>query len=229
MNKQEIIQQTIDKIKGRLYLEIGVQRGKNFYKIRALRKIAIDPKFIIGYKRRLFNFLALLNSTFFEMTSNQFFEKKAGSILAKKKIDVAFIDGLHTYEQSLTDFNNCLKYLAPNGVILFHDCNPQSREAAEPVSSPQEMMNKFQRKNSEWNGDVWKTIVHLRTFHPDLKVFVLDCDFGIGIVTKGIPDIVLSYTQEQINKMEYDYFDKNRTELLNLKSPSYLNGFINSL
>ena len=31
--------------------------------------------------------------------------------LKKGKIDVAFIDGWHTYDQSLKDFKNCLNHL----------------------------------------------------------------------------------------------------------------------
>lgn len=32
-----------------------------------------------------------------------------------------------------------------------------------------------------WSGDVWKSIVHLRSIRPDLRVAVLDCDSGVGI------------------------------------------------
>ena len=36
--------------------------------------------------------------------------KRADIIYNRDKIDVAFIDGLHTYEQSLSDARNCLKW-----------------------------------------------------------------------------------------------------------------------
>jgi len=229
MKKEEIIQRVVNKIKAKLYLEIGVQRGKNFYKIIAPEKIAIDPKFMIGYRRRLLGMRTFFTSTFFEMTSDQFFQTKADQVLNAKSIDVAFIDGLHTYEQSLMDFNNCLKYLSPNGVIFFHDCNPASLEAAEPASSPQEMMEKFSKKNSEWNGDVWKTIVHIRSVHPTLNVFVLDCDFGVGVASYGKPEEVLGFSPDEIKQMNYDYFNKNRAKLLNLKDPQYINDFLVSL
>ena len=39
-----------------------------------------------------------------------------------------------------------------------------------------------------WSGDVWKAIVYLRSTRPDLRVAVLKCDLGVGIVRKGSPE-----------------------------------------
>src|SRR5277367_6369165 len=129
MQRNTIIQRVINKMEAKVYLEIGVQRGKNFYAIRAPKKIAVDPHFMIGIMRRLRNPLSFFNSSFFEMKSDQFFDEQAAGILSRNKIDVAFIDGLHTYAQSLKDFLNCALHLSSNGVILFHDCNPLSEAA----------------------------------------------------------------------------------------------------
>jgi hypothetical protein len=72
-----------------------------------------------------------------------------------------------------------------------------------------------------WNGDVWKTIVHLRSLRPDLDVFVLDTDHGLGIITKRKPQSTLPFTKDQIKKLTYEDFDKNRKEWLNLQPPDY--------
>jgi hypothetical protein len=97
-----------------------------------------------------------------------------------------------------------------------HDCNPQTPEAA--VS-----FNDWKNRNFEgnWNGDVWKTIVYLRSLRKDINVFVLDCDHGLGIITWGTPENLLTYTPEAIEKMTYDEFVNKRKELLNLKAPEY--------
>jgi hypothetical protein len=50
-------------------------------------------------------------------------------------------------------------------------------------------------------GDVWKTIVHLRSHRRDLDVAVLDCDFGVGIVRKNVPESRLQYTRAQIDAL----------------------------
>lgn len=229
MDRAFIIQSCIDKISAKHYLEIGVQRGKNFFKIKADQKTAVDPNFMIGIKRRVLNLKSWLTSDFNEMTSTDFFKKTAPQKLANLKIDVAFIDGLHTYEQTLEDFLNCSKYLSEGGLILFHDCNPTSLEAAAPLNSPTEKMQKFPGKNAEWNGDVWKTFVHIRSLMPEWQAFVLDCDYGVGVAVKRKNEKPLNYTRFQIEKMNYSDLEANREVFLGLKPPSYLNEFLASL
>lgn len=228
MRRDEIIQSIIDTLKARTYLEIGVQRGKNFFVINAPHKIAVDPKFIFGLTRRLKNLVQVFRHTFVEKTSDDFFEQDAKRVITQG-LDVAFIDGLHTYEQSLLDFKNCLKFLNPGGVILFHDCNPLSEGAGIKADSPADARDKFSDEICEWNGDVWKTITHIRSLYSDLNVFVLDCDYGVGVVHRAIPEERLSFTTAEIEKLPYDYFNANRARLLNLKSPEYLKSFLKIL
>ncbi len=229
MNRTEIIQEFVNKLNAKTYLEIGVQRGKNFYQIKAPNKIAVDPKFLIGWTRRLKNPSSIINSKFFEMTSNDFFDRKAEKVLKSRLIDVAFIDGLHTYEQSFKDFTYCAKFLSNDGVILFHDCNPGSVEAAALVSSPEEKMKKYQGKNGEWNGDVWKTILHIRSNLPDWQAIVLDCDFGVGIAVRRKNYDLVKMTVDQIKELDYSHLEKNRKTYLGLQSPEYLYEFLSSL
>lgn len=229
MKKQVIIQSLIDKLAAKSYLEIGVQRGKNFYEIQAPFKVAIDPQFKIGWRRRISHVHDFLKNHFYEMTSDHFFENYANEMFSKKQLDIAFIDGLHTYAQSLADFNNCFRFLSPEGIILFHDCNPLTPEAALFASSPEEMQHQFPGKNGEWNGDVWKTIVYLRSRRPDLQVFVFDCDYGVGVVRKGQPDSMLSFTDREIDQMSYADLEKNRKSFLNMRSPDYLSEFLKTI
>jgi hypothetical protein len=229
MKREYFIQSAINKLKAKTYLEIGVHRGKNLFKISAPLKIAIDPNFIIGYGRLVKNFWDLFKCKFFQKTSDDFFIQDAGAILKDRSIDVAFIDGLHTYEQVLKDFENCLQYLSPQGVILFHDCNPTSEETAAFGYSPKEIMEKFPGKSSEWNGDVWKAIMHIRALYKNIEVFVLDCDYGIGVARFGKPQSSLYFTEEQIGALNYDDLEEHRSEFLNLKSSEYWNDFIKTL
>ena len=230
MNRSEIIQSIIGKINAKTYLEIGVQRGKNFFTISAPRKIAVDPQFKIGIKRRLKNLRTFFNDHLFEMTSDRFFEQHAG-ILKNKPLDVALIDGLHTYEQVMKDFENCLKHLSPTGFILFHDCNPVTREAAEYAHSPEEMLQKFPHaKSAEWNGDVWKAIVHIQSMYDDIEIFVLDCDYGVGVARrKKSPEKHVRYTPQQIQQLTYDDLERDRVKLLNLKPAEYWRSYVGTI
>jgi hypothetical protein len=132
----EIVQRVLDRLGGRVYLEIGVQSGVCFFKVRAKKKIAVDPRFLIGWKRKLKYILrnpCNLWNTYAEMTSDDFFATH-GRFLHKRPPDVVLIDGLHTYDQSLRDVVNALEYMPQRGVVLVHDCNPSNTAAAEPAT-----------------------------------------------------------------------------------------------
>ena len=51
---------------------------------------------------------------------------KTVSIHADQSIDLAFVDGDHTYDGAIGDFRNVLPKMKKGGVILAHDCTPCS-------------------------------------------------------------------------------------------------------
>ncbi len=229
MNRQIIAQSLIDKFGFETYMEIGVQRAKNFFSVKAPRRIAVDPVFKIGLQRRLKNLPTFFRDHFFEMTSDDFFRDQAAKVFADRKIDVALIDGLHTYEQVMKDFENCLDYLSAQGFILFHDCNPATKEAADYAHSPEEIMEKFPGKSPEWNGDVWKAIAHINAAYRDIEIFVVDCDYGVGVATrKPGGGAKLKIDPGAIPSLGYDDLEKNRSTFLNLKPAAYWNDYLRS-
>lgn len=148
----------------------------------------------------------------------------------KDKIDVVLIDDLHTHKQSLKDVENCLKYLSEKGFIVMHDCNPVTESSAYPVSS-YERAEKSNLKGwtGKWCGDVWKTIVYLRLKRQYLNIFVLNCDYGVGIITKGKSKNTLNRFNINIKNLSYKYLKKNRKKLLNLKNENYFYKFLKLL
>ena len=190
MDRVEIIQDFVDMLDAETYLEIGVRNGDSFIPIRCKHKIGVDiqiPHF-------------LMEGVFYEMSSDEFFEKHP------KNFDVAFIDGDHTYEQSLRDVENCLKWMNPNGVILIHDCNPTDSYMASPT---------LIYGHPNWCGEVWKTIVNLRS-RSNLSVYVLDCDFGVGVVRKVPPLTHLHIGKDLLKFMDYNDLKADRENLLGL-------------
>jgi hypothetical protein len=176
------------RLKARSYLEIGVKGGKTFMPVKVRKKIAVDPVFRIKkpYKRsQIFSYPFNLMNQYFECTSDEFFAQHAGKVLTRGGLDLAFIDGLHTYEQSYKDIENTLPYLADDGVMLIHDCSPHSSAAAYPAESI-EAVKKINPPgfDGRWCGDVWKVIPRLRIEHPQLNVLVIDADSGLGLVSK---------------------------------------------
>ncbi|MCK5211062.1 class I SAM-dependent methyltransferase [Candidatus Parcubacteria bacterium] len=225
MNRIEVVQRIINKINAKKYLEIGVEFGTLFFRIKAQKKIAVDPQFKFSLKKKIYKLFFERGSKFFEMSSDDFFKGNSG-LFSDQKIDVAFVDGLHTYEQSLRDIENCLDNLENNGVVVVHDCNPLSESAANPS---QDEAKKMKGWNGKWNGDVWKTIVHLRSMRNDLNIFVLNTDHGLGIIRKGAPENMLDHKASDIENMKYEDLDKDRNKLLNLKGENYFDNFLNDL
>lgn len=140
-------------------------------------------------------------------------------------IDIIFIDGLHTYQQSLRDVQNSLKYLAKGGTIVMHDCNPWSKRVASPINSIS-----GKKPPGKWLGDVWKTIVYLKSIRNDLNVFVLNFDRGVGVVSKShINNSDLDLSEREINLLNFKDLDSNRKKLLNLKNEHYLSEYIKNI
>ena len=133
-------------------------------------------------------------------TSDDFFKTN------KEKFDIIFIDGLHHYEQVIIDIDNALNILNDNGHILVHDCLPRTiAHQAIP------------RYRGSWNGDVWKSIVELRT-RKNLEVFTCEIDFGVGIIQKKNNSKLLELKIDNFKNLKFkDYYHRNN-EFMNVIS-----------
>ena len=227
MDKSDVIQTVIDVRKAKTYLEIGVADGSTFLKIRARRKYGVDPEFHIRKKIKRF----LLNprncfNNYFQMSSDVFFETQ-NRVLVKHGLDVVLVDGLHTYSQSFKDVENALRFLNPGGIIVMHDCNPPYEAAACPANSAEHAASlNVPGWTGAWNGDVWKTIVFLRSTRKDLRICVLDSEDGIGLISRGAAENVLEYSKEEVNSLTYKDLAADRTRMLNLKTIDYLRTYL---
>ena len=149
-SRSEIIQKIIDSKKYKNYLEVGCDKDENFSKINVEKKIGVDP----------------LKGGTLRMTSDNFFKNN------NEKFDLIFLDGLHTYEQTIKDIDNSLKFLNDHGVVIIHDCLPKK------------IWNQIvPRVYGHWNGDVWKAIVHSRTYSY-ADTYTCIADHGLGIIFK---------------------------------------------
>jgi len=228
-HRRKLIPYLAKKIKAKSYLEIGVRGGKTFYPVKVRKKFAVDPEFRIKseYRREQSwrywpNFWARL----FECTSDEFFANHADDVLQKGRLDLAFIDGLHTADQTYIDVVNTMPFMADDGIIVVHDCSPKSAAAAYPADSIDEVKRiKPPGFNGMWSGDVWKIMPRLRSDFPDHSMFVIDHDSGIGLISKQklftkdeTFNEKISFTADDIKSWGYEELDANRKALLNLVS-----------
>lgn len=183
MKRTQIIQSLINKINAKKYLEIGVGGGDNFNNINCQHKVCVEPFPTIPVT--------------YTMTSDDFFHQNSDFF------DVIFIDGLHESNQVYRDITNSLNFLNENGYIICHDMNPY----CETIQKyPQEI-------SGEWTGDCWKAWVKFRTERSNLTMYVVDSDYGCGVICRGSQKII-----EIPSVLNWHTFDKNRNFLLNLIS-----------
>lgn len=218
MTRFNVLQRLIDRLGASFYLEIGVEHGALLLALQVDERVGVDPRFKISWKRKLLHPLIMRRTRLFEMASDEFFAHHSTALPASG-IDIAFIDGLHTYRQSWMDLENCLERLAPGGVIVMHDCNPETAAAAAGVQG-----------EAPWCGEVWKSVVRARSLRPDLSAFVLNADYGLAIITRSAAKYAqLPCSQEEIERMSYDDLASHREEYLGLQPASYLEEFLAGL
>lgn len=237
MNRLTVLQKIIDSINAKYYLEIGVETGIIILNLNVRFKHGVDPDFKIP------NLIIQENKYFYDnkknvvnlypLKSSEFFDNVALTSLYNG-LDIVFIDGLHTYKQCLDDIKNSLNFLNKNGFIVVHDCNPLSYAMSYPVKESIDEVKNLAIEgnivgwNDCWNGDVWKSILHLRLENNNLNIFTLDLDWGLSIITKGKPEqkINLDLSISDIEELDYSFLEKNRNEILNLKHPRYIYDFL---
>ena len=141
-------------------------------------------------------------------------------------MDIVFIDGLHTFEQSLLDAVNALQYLNPDGLIILHDCYPPDAVTATPARSIGEARQLAGSAwKGQWCGDVWKTPYYLYNFEQEsLEVCVLDMDYGLGVIRKKKsftgPVRIDEGKVKMVKSMPYDFIASNKNGV-NLKPESF--------
>lgn len=145
--------------------------------------------------------------TTFKMESDIFF-----NTYINQKYDIIFVDGLHLYEQAYRDIINSLNYLNEGGTIVVHDCNPI-----------REITQRRERASNAWHGDVWKAILKLRIENPNIILYTIDADEGCTIIQKGKQEL---FQTKEINIYTWDFFNKNRKNILNLISVRQFRGIV---
>jgi len=130
--------------------------------------------------------------------------------LGDRPVDLAFIDGLHLFEFALRDFISLERFCSADSIILIHDVYPIDRTSAAR-----------ERASWFWSGDIWRLILALKKYRPDLMVNVIGTrPTGLGIVQNLDPDSrVLVDRQDEIIKefmaLDISVLDGRKAEMLN--------------
>lgn len=193
-------------LKPRSYVEIGVSRGDSFALAGAdTIAIGVDPAPEITYTLPP-------PAKVFRKTSDEFFSSHdLRAELQGRPVQLAFIDGLHLFEYALRDFMNLEKYCAHDSAILIHDCYPLDRITAER-----------ERQTNFWSGDVWKLIVCLKKYRPDLAIHTIAAaPTGLAVIKNLNPaSKVIEENLERLYSeyicLDYSALGEDKEKILNL-------------
>ena len=212
MDRPNIVQSLLSLSEAPAYLEVGVNHGITFNAISARRKVAVDPRFNF----QMADAKAMPNNkkaVYHEVTSDAYFADLKGP---KDRFDVIFLDGLHTFDQTLRDLINALECLKPGGAIVIDDVMPSSYAASLPTMK---MLFEFREacgiEEHSWMGDVYKLIFFIRYYMSHLSYALVAETRQQAVVwraprkvTEVMPDVAdlasLPFSKAMIEKTKFN-------------------------
>lgn len=201
VRRDRVVQRLLELYERPRYLEVGVGTGATFHRVEAPTKVAVDPKFLFDHEDGDQRDAA---ATYHQITSDEYF---GGVIGTDEKFDVIFLDGLHTFEQTLRDLINALDHLQPDGVIVIDDVRPPTylasladREKYFEVRAWLEVTDK------RWMGDVYKLVYFIDTFFQQLTYRTIRNNHGQAVVWRQRREAVAQRTVGETDAVTFEDF-----------------------
>ncbi len=183
------------------YLEVGVAQGVTFQRVPAARKIAVDPEFRFDaaeYAREQ------TGVECHEVTSDEYF---ARLVAPDEQFDVIYLDGLHTFEQTLRDLTNALHHLQPRGVIVIDDTRPPTYLASmadrESFFTVRSWLGSTDQR---WMGDVYKVVFFVESFFPSLSYRTIVNNHGQTVLWRGRRDPAPRPSVGEVDDLDFEQF-----------------------
>ncbi len=202
----EVLERIVAHVQPQAYVEIGIFQGECLKRARAASVIVgIDPAPQIAWPLEP-------HMKVFTSTSDDFFaQHDLKAELGGRAVDLAFIDGMHQFEFALRDFANLERYAHDRTVVLVHDCYPLDAESAGREPRP-----------VAWSGDVWRMIVLLKKYRPDLLIHTIGAaPTGLAVIQNLDPSSTFlldnhDRLRDEFLALEYSYLDDDKPGKLNL-------------
>lgn len=191
MERPAVLQPMIDLFESPRYLEIGVSQGATFHALNARTKVAVDPRFQFAFQDASDAQSTVLHH---ECPSDEFFERFAG----QQQFDVIYIDGLHTYEQTLRDLLNCVAHLSQGGIIVIDDVRPDNYAASLNEVDCSALRHITGEAGGSWMGDVFKLVFFVQSFMQQFEYRCISDNHGQLVMWQqtrrrdDVPDRLLS-------------------------------------
>jgi len=137
-------------------------------------------------------------------------------------IDICLVDGWHTYDCAIRDLTCAYDLLADGGVLIVHDCLPESEQSASQALV-----------SGNWSGVSYRAYLDFVLSRNDLDYCTVNVDHGCGVIFKkrtvniinDFPSVAAKselianwFSIHDDDKARYKYFLRNHVALLRLVS-----------
>lgn len=153
----QVLEWLHDAVRPQVYVEIGVHSGDSL-------RLASDAEIAVGVDPAAeIPWAVPGNMHVFPMTSDEFFHREVlTGLRGGRPMGLAFIDGLHLFEQVIRDLHGLERYAGQGTIIAVHDTIPLNAETSERV-----------RRTEFHTGDVWKAVAWLHAHRPELRIVTI--------------------------------------------------------
>lgn len=228
MSLPSLINRYISRYGFQNYLEIGVSEGETFEKINAPLKHAVDTQFKYNFTEKMTD-----KSHYFQKSSDEYFLSDE----RLSEIDIVYLDGLHTFEQTLKDLLNVCAHSRHRALIIIDDVDPidwfsSLNDQSETYKYRREHLG--ERIHYAWNGDVFKLIPFVHDFLPSFDYVSFRADGALRTMvwksTKHQIRQQLFGDLEKISRLDYRsleklmpyYFEKNLPDIEEILDMNFL-------
>lgn len=199
MLRSEVLNQLLGLFTRPRYLEVGVHSGETFLAVRAAHKVAVDPlfRFDVDAAAR-----AEPSAEFHAVTSDAYFRGLAPDA---PPFDVVFLDGLHTFEQTLRDLMNALAHTRPDSVIVIDDVKPNGFPAAiRDLGVFDRLYAAVPGTDAAWMGDVYRLVWFVSVFMPAWSYATVAENHGQLVLWRRTRDGGPETTVEAVARTPYE-------------------------
>lgn len=205
------INKIIEIVGAKTYLEIGLFKGNTFQRVKAEKKVGVDPD------PNTFKSESEDIQTY-QMTSDEYF---ARHITNPQTFDIIYLDGQHTFEQTLRDFNNSINFSHKSTVWIIDDTVPVNfASSLTTLEESSKIYDGLKHPTSPrpWMGTVYRLVYYIHDFLPAFSYMTYKGHGQTIIYKKPRINVKTVYnSMDKISSIDFNQFEYSKKTIMNFQ------------